>query len=146
VRYILTQPSVTRADTYVRSEVSYTQYGQPSVEFGIARGQPLVDGTFGVRASIWYRYDGGWIDRVDPTTAAVVNHNINYSNSIMARFGGGLAANQQPHHHSELALPETGQARRVDLLDGVFQSGQGASSTRRRPSASAGRTITTCQR
>jgi len=92
VRYILTQPSVTRADTYVRSEVSYTQYGQPSVEFGIARGQPLVDGTFGVRASIWYRYDGGWIDRVDPTTAAVVNHNINYSNSIMAR----LAAAWQP--------------------------------------------------
>jgi outer membrane receptor protein involved in Fe transport len=92
VRYILTQPSVTTADTYVRSELSYTQYGQPSAEFGIARGQPIVDGTFGVRASIWYRYDGGWIDRVDPTTAAVVNHNINYSNSIMAR----LAAVWQP--------------------------------------------------
>src|ERR1700681_1459987 len=92
VRYILTQPSVTTADTYVRSEVSYTQYGQPSAEFGIARGQPIVDGTFGVRASIWYRHDGGWIDRVDPTTAAVVNHNSNYSNSIMAR----LAAVWQP--------------------------------------------------
>ena len=36
MRYILTQPSVTTADTYVRSEVSYTQYGQPSAEFGIA--------------------------------------------------------------------------------------------------------------
>lgn len=92
VRYILTQPSVTTADTYVRSEVSYTHYGQPSAEFGIARGQPVVEGTFGVRASIWYRYDGGWIDRVDPTTAATLNHNINYSNSIMAR----LAAVWQP--------------------------------------------------
>src|SRR5580698_6978876 len=86
VRYILTQPSTTTTDTYVRSELSYTQYGQPSAEFGVARGQPVVDGVFGVRASIWYRYDRGWIDRVDPTTGATVNHNVNYSNSIMARL------------------------------------------------------------
>jgi outer membrane receptor protein involved in Fe transport len=96
VRYILTPPSTTTADTYVRSELSYTQYGQPNGEFGIARGQPIVDGTFGVRASIWYRYDGGWIDRVDPgtypPTAAVINHNVNYNNSIMGR----LAAAWQP--------------------------------------------------
>jgi iron complex outermembrane recepter protein len=92
VRYILTQPSTTTADTYVRSELSYTQYGQPSGEFGIARGQPIVDGTFGVRASIWYRYDGGWIDRVDDSTAAVINHNVNYSNTIVGR----LAAIWQP--------------------------------------------------
>ena len=39
------------ADTYVRSEMSYTQYGQPNGEFGIAHGQPIVDGTFGVRAA-----------------------------------------------------------------------------------------------
>lgn len=92
VRYILTQPSTTKADTYVRSELSFTHYGQPSAEFGIARGQPIVDGTFGVRASFWYRYDGGWIDRVDPGTSAIVNHNVNYSNSIMGR----LAAVWQP--------------------------------------------------
>ncbi|MBV9696549.1 MAG: TonB-dependent receptor plug domain-containing protein, partial [Gammaproteobacteria bacterium] len=46
VRYILTPPSATAADTYVRTEGSYTQYGQPNAEFGIARGQPLVDGVF----------------------------------------------------------------------------------------------------
>ena len=96
VRYILTAPSTTTSDTYLRSELSYTQYGQPSGEFGIARGQPIVDGTFGVRASIWYRYDGGWIDRVDPgtypPTAVAVNHNVNYSNSVMGR----LAAQWQP--------------------------------------------------
>ncbi len=86
VRYILTQPSTTRTDTYVRSEASYTEYGQPSAEFGIAHGQPIVDGTFGVRASIWYRYDGGWIDRVDDSTGAVINHNVNYSNSLMGRL------------------------------------------------------------
>src|SRR5579863_945957 len=77
VRYILTQPSAVKTDTYIRSEASYTQFGQPSAEFGIAHGQPIVDGTFGVRASIWYRYDGGWIDRLDDSTGAVINHNVN---------------------------------------------------------------------
>jgi iron complex outermembrane receptor protein len=86
VRYILTPPSTTATDTYMRSEVSYTQDGQPSTEFGIAHGQPIIDGTLGVRASIWYRYDGGWIDRVDDTTGAVLNHNVNYSNTLAGRF------------------------------------------------------------
>jgi iron complex outermembrane receptor protein len=85
VRYILTQPSLTQTDTYVRSEAAYTRYGQPSGELGIAHGMPVIDGTLGVRASIWYRYDGGWIDRVDPGTGDTINHNVNYSNSIMGR-------------------------------------------------------------
>jgi iron complex outermembrane recepter protein len=86
VRYILAQPSTTTTDTYVRSELSYTQDGQPSTEFGIAHGQPIIDGTLGVRGSLWYRYDGGWIDRVDDTTGAVINHNVNYSNSMAGRL------------------------------------------------------------
>jgi iron complex outermembrane receptor protein len=88
VRYILTPASTTATDTYIRSEASYTQYGQPSGEFGIAHGQPIVDGVFGIRASIWYRYDGGWIDRVDDTTGDVTNHNVNYSNSMSGRITG----------------------------------------------------------
>jgi iron complex outermembrane recepter protein len=92
VRYILTQPSVATTDTYIRSELSYTAYGQPNAEFGIAHGQPIIDGILGVRASIWYRYDGGWINRVDPGTGEKIEHNVNYSNSIMAR----LAAVWQP--------------------------------------------------
>src|ERR1700739_2739996 len=91
-RYILTQPSVSNTSTYVRSEVSYTEHGQPNYEFGIARGQPIVDGTFGVRAGIWYRYDGGWITRVDPTSGAVTEQNINYTDPLVAR----LAAVWQP--------------------------------------------------
>ena len=92
VRYILTQPSVSSESSYLRSEVSYTQYGQPNYELGIARGQPIVDGTFGVRASVWYRWDGGWIDRVDPTTREEVESNINHSGTLLAR----LAATWQP--------------------------------------------------
>src|SRR5580700_10099763 len=89
VRYIMTQPSLTATSTYVRSEASYTEYGQPSAEFGIAHGGPIIDGTLGFRVSAWYRYDGGWIDRVsdssDPADPTVIAHNVNYSNTLVLR-------------------------------------------------------------
>ena len=88
VRYIMTQPSLTATSTYVRGEASYTEYGQPSYEFGIAHGGPIVDGTFGFRASAWYRYDGGWIDRVSDTTDEVLAHNVNYSHTLVLRLAG----------------------------------------------------------
>jgi iron complex outermembrane receptor protein len=92
VRYLLTPASTTAADAYVRSDLSYTQYGRPNAEFGIAAGHPVVEGVFGLRASIWYRYDGGWMNRVDPGTHVVSDRNINYSHSYTAR----LAATWQP--------------------------------------------------
>src|SRR6202165_6170899 len=64
VRYITTQPSTTKTSIYGRSEVSFTQGGEPSYEAGIAAGGPIVDGTFGARAPIWFRRDGGWLGRV----------------------------------------------------------------------------------
>jgi iron complex outermembrane recepter protein len=88
VRYIFTQPSLTASSTYVRSEANHTQYAQPSYELGIAHGQPLVDGTFGWRASAWYRYDGGWVNRVDPTSGAVLAHNVDRHNTLMLRLAG----------------------------------------------------------
>ena len=88
VRYILTPPSVTESSTYARSEVSYTEYGDPSYELGVAHGMPLIEDTLGVRASIWYRADGGWIDQVNDTTDAVEQHNVNRSSTLMGRLAG----------------------------------------------------------
>ncbi len=85
IRYIMTQPSVSQESTYVRSEVSYTQYGQPNGEIGIAHGGPIIDGLLGYRASIWYRYDGGWINRVD-NEGNITESNANYANTTAARF------------------------------------------------------------
>jgi iron complex outermembrane receptor protein len=85
VRYIMAQPSVTQESTYVRSEASYTEYGQPNGEVGIAHGGPIVDGVLGYRASIWYRYDGGWINRVD-NAGDITESNANYANTTMARL------------------------------------------------------------
>ena len=86
VRYIMTQPSVTQESTYAKTEVSFTRGGQPSYEAGIAHGGPIIDNVLGFRASVWYRYDGGWIDRVDPTTRAVVDSNANHANTMAARL------------------------------------------------------------
>jgi outer membrane receptor protein involved in Fe transport len=95
VRYLMAQPNMSKADLYTRSEVSFTQGGAPSVETGIAGGAPLVDNVLGLRASIWYRHDGGWIDRVNPyDTSEVVAHNTNSTNTLALRVAGKWAVNE----------------------------------------------------
>jgi iron complex outermembrane receptor protein len=91
VRYIMTQPSLTTFSSYARSEVSYTEGGAPSYEAGVAAGGPLIDGTLGVRASLWYRKDGGWIDLVNPYTRAPVQDNNNYGETTAARIAATWA-------------------------------------------------------
>ena len=86
VRYILAQPSVTKSSVYARTEVGFTEGGDPSYEAGIAGGVPLVDGKLGVRGSIWYRRDGGWIDRIDPFTLATVAPKDNWDATYVARL------------------------------------------------------------
>ncbi len=72
VRYITAKPSLTQTSIYGRSEYAITKDGDPSYEAGIAVGGPLIDGKFGARVSVWYRKDGGWIDRINPDTLAEV--------------------------------------------------------------------------
>jgi len=97
VRYITTQPSLTKTSIYSRNEVSFTQGGDPSFESGIAVGGPIIDGTLGARATVWYRRDGGWIDRVDPTAAdpqnAVVDRNANHADNVLVRLAALWAPN-----------------------------------------------------
>ncbi len=93
VRYITTQPSLTKSSMYAKAETSYTQGGAMSYEAGVAAGGPIVDGTFGVRASAWYRRDGGWIDRIDPTSLAIVDPNANRDDTMVLRLAGLWQAN-----------------------------------------------------
>jgi iron complex outermembrane receptor protein len=88
VRYITVQPSLTQTSVYAKAETSYTEGGAPSYETGIAAGTPVVDGVFGLRFSAWYRRDGGWIDRIDPTTLDVVDKNANSVGTAVLRLAG----------------------------------------------------------
>jgi outer membrane receptor protein involved in Fe transport len=85
VRYIMTQPNTTKASGYARAEVSYTEGGSPNYEAGAAYGAPIIDGTLGYRVSAWYRHDGGWIDRIDPTTLQTVDTNANHEETTVLR-------------------------------------------------------------
>jgi outer membrane receptor protein involved in Fe transport len=92
VRYITVQPSLTQYGVYAKAETSYTEGGAPSYESGVAAGGPVIDGVLGLRFSAWYRRDGGWIDRIDPTTLDVVDKNANSDGTAVLR----LAALWQP--------------------------------------------------
>ena len=86
VRYITTPPSLTRTSVYSKETVAYTQGGSPSYEAGVAAGTPIVDGKFGVRADLYYRHEGGYIDLINPVTLAGVQHDANYVNWEMFRL------------------------------------------------------------
>jgi iron complex outermembrane recepter protein len=92
VRYITSQPNLNTPELYARAESAYTVSGAPSYEAGISGGTPIIDGTLAVKASVYYRRDGGWIDRIDPTTLNVVDRNANHDETTDIR----LAAVWQP--------------------------------------------------
>src|SRR3984893_9398135 len=94
VRYITTQPSLTKTSLYSRAELSAAQGGDPSYEAGVAVGGPLVKGKFGARLAVWYRKGGGWLDRIDPDTLAVVDKNANHDGTVLVRLAGLWAASE----------------------------------------------------
>src|SRR5579864_72496 len=86
VRYITTQPSLTKDSVYGRAEFSTTEGGGQSYEAGVAAGGPLVEGSVGARLTVWYRRDGGWINDINPVTLAPVQQNANYADTYLARL------------------------------------------------------------
>jgi len=93
VRYIMAQPNMHEASFYMRSEVAVTQNGGPSYELGVAGGAPIIDNVLGFRASIWYRHDGGWIDKVDPFTGLQLQSQSNFSDDVVLRLAAKWSVN-----------------------------------------------------
>ena len=94
VRYILTPAEHDASPTPTCAARCRTRStGSRAASSASRTAQPIIDGVFGVRASVWYRYDGGWINRVDPRPPArIIDHNINYSNSMAGRIDGNVDA------------------------------------------------------
>jgi iron complex outermembrane recepter protein len=131
VRFVSQEPSLTEFGGSAHSEVSATQYGAPSYESGIAAGGPLIDGMLGARISLWYRKDGGYVDRIDPLTGATVDPNANRSDTKGAR----LAVAFQPIDGLKITPSVNFQSQHIhdvgvffeDLSDpqqGVFKNGR----------------------
>lgn len=94
IRFILPGPEYGDTRIYGRTELATTQHGAMSYEAGIAGGAPIVEDQIGFRASIWYRHDGGYIDRLDPYSKAELDKDINSSNTLSSRLVLGMKAGE----------------------------------------------------
>jgi iron complex outermembrane recepter protein len=95
VRYITTQPSLTKNSFYSREEVSSTEGGAISYEGGIAAGGPLIENTLGARLTVWYRRDGGYIDLIDPVSLTAAQKNANFDQTVLYRLAFIYAPSEQ---------------------------------------------------
>jgi outer membrane receptor protein involved in Fe transport len=93
VRYIMTQPNMSKPSLYARGEFAFTQDGAPSYEAGVAYGAPIVDNTLGFRASVWFRHDGGWIDQINAFTLQDIQKDSNYANDVVMRLAAKWVVN-----------------------------------------------------
>src|ERR1700733_7509152 len=85
VRYIMKQPSLTDYSGIARTDVEFTQDGQPTYEDGAAFGGPIVENELGFRVSGWYRRDGGWIDQGNYRTGLTTIPDANSTDTYVLR-------------------------------------------------------------
>jgi iron complex outermembrane receptor protein len=100
VRFIAPEPDVSKSSLYVRADAATTDGGSPSYEGGAAFGAPIIDDVLAFRASVSFRRDGGWVDRVGYTLSPdntvplptpvfdgnTTKSNANYSETTTARL------------------------------------------------------------
>ena len=99
VRFISPEPDLNKVSGYARADVADTDGGAPSYEGGAAFGAPIVDGVLAFRASVSFRRDGGWVDRVGyslspnaaaqlptPVYSGTTESNANWQETTTARL------------------------------------------------------------
>lgn len=91
IRFITVAPDLNKASGRARSELAFTESGSPSYEAGVAYGLPLVADRLAIRASAWYRRDGGYIDRLGTDGTTVIERNSNRIDTYAIRGTVGFA-------------------------------------------------------
>jgi iron complex outermembrane recepter protein len=92
VRFITPEPSLSQYSVYARSELAATYHADPVEEIGLAAGGPMVNDTLGFRASVSYRHEGGYVDRVDWHDGVVADPKSNANTTKTARLALKWAA------------------------------------------------------
>jgi len=88
IRFISVEPSLRTSSGTQRVEAGFTKDGAATYDAGFAQGGPVIDGVLGFRASVHYRHDGGFIDRIpfpDGAGPDPADYNANYSDTTSAR-------------------------------------------------------------
>jgi iron complex outermembrane receptor protein len=83
MRFIQPEPSLTSRSVYGRGELATTQQGGMSYEAGVATGGPIVEDKLGFRASVFYRREGGWVDRQTGTATVLDSTGRSGVNSVL---------------------------------------------------------------
>ena len=91
VRFLTPTPDFEKSSLYARTEVASISHGDTTYEAGVAGGTPITD-TLALRGSVWYRHDGGYIDRYDPTFTTRLEKDINDADN----YSGKLALAWRP--------------------------------------------------
>lgn len=86
IRFVTNEPSTTSDTLRYRAQFSFTERGGFGYEVGVAGGAPVVEGTLGARASVWYRRESGYIDHIDPFTGAILDADANRAGSEAVRL------------------------------------------------------------
>jgi outer membrane receptor protein involved in Fe transport len=86
IRYLTPDPSVTDFSSYARAEVNTIQDGDAGGELGLAFGGPLVENVLGVRASVFRRRIGGWVDHVDWRDQSLIQPDTNTQDQSAVRL------------------------------------------------------------
>lgn len=95
IRFITPEPNLDEAALYARTEAGDTAHGGPIAELGVAGGTPIVEDEIAIRASLSYRYEGGYVDRIDWHTQQVVDPHSNASTTETARLSIKWAVNDR---------------------------------------------------
>lgn len=95
IRFITPEPNLDEYSTYARAEAGGTAHAGPVSEIGVAGGGPLVEERVALRASMSYRYEGGYVDRIDWHTRQVADPNSNAGTTKTARLAAKWAVNDR---------------------------------------------------
>ena len=93
VRYITTQPSLTKIAFTAARKCPTRKEARPATKAALRPAARLIDGTLGARLTVWYRRDGGYIDRIDPVSLATVQKNANFDETVLYRLAAVWAPN-----------------------------------------------------
>jgi iron complex outermembrane receptor protein len=85
LRFITNSPSLTTFTGFSHAELASTERGSLSYEVGAAVGGPLIEDKVGLRISVWYRHDGGYVDLIDPIGGGIVDRNVNQAKQLAVK-------------------------------------------------------------
>lgn len=92
IRFITPTPSLTETSMSVKAETSLLDGGSPGHELGFAVGGPLVENRIGVRASLFSRRQGGYLDHVSLYTGEQFATDTNWKTGFAGRLSALMQA------------------------------------------------------